>query len=83
MNVLHITGQATTYEVVELIANRTSRSNHFAVIKKDDKILCTGGHIIKDTPEHRKIIDILSGEGLYNRLTEFRNAPYIKSYYEE
>lgn len=83
MEVLHVTGEMTTYEVVKLIANNVSKTNNLTVIEKGGKVLMTGGHILTDTPQNRKIIESLEGVGLYNRLTEFRNDPFVKKYYEE
>lgn len=83
MKILHITPSTNGYEEVTLLANRVSRTNHFAAIEKDGQMFMTGGFIIKDTPRIRKVLDAMPKEEQYEFVKEFVMQPYAKSYWEE
>lgn len=57
MKILHITPSSNRYEEVTLLANRYSCNNELVVIEKDGQKLITGGFLINDTPEIRKVLD--------------------------
>jgi len=83
MNILHITPSSNGYEEVTLIANNYSRKNELAVIKKDNNILFTGGFLINDTPEIRKVLDNIDKSKQYEFVKTFKQNPFVKFYYDE
>jgi len=86
MNVIHITPSMseTGYEIVELLANRYSRTNSMAVIKnKNGEILFTCGYILENTPIITNILDTISPSEQYNFIQTFKTEPFVQSYYEE
>lgn len=83
MKILHITPSSNGYEEVELIANQVNRNNSLAVIKKNEEILITGGFLINDTPEIRKVLDSIPKNEQYKFIYDFKMTPFVKFYYEE
>lgn len=82
MKILHITPATNGYEVVTLVANNVSRSNSLAVIEKDGQILMTGGYLINDTPEIRKVLDMIDRDKQFEFVQQFKSTPMVKFYYE-
>jgi hypothetical protein len=83
MKILHITPASIGYEEVTLLANAVNRTNGLAVIEKDGVLYYTGGFLIKDTPEIRKVLDALSPEKQYEFIRDFKSLPFVRFYYEE
>jgi hypothetical protein len=83
MKILHITPSSNGYEEVELIANRISRKNHLALIRKDGQESMTGGHLINDTPRIRAILDSIPIDEQYEFVTSFKCDPFAKAYEEK
>jgi len=74
------------YEVVTIIANQVSETNRMTVIKKDgdDKVYITGGFLIEDNPDNRKVLDMIEPDRQWKFLWNFRKEVYVKQkYYEE
>jgi len=82
MKILHITPSSNGYEEVNLLANNVNRTNSFAVIEKNNKLFYTGGFLINDTPEIRKVLDNIAKEKQYDFVTLFKTDPFVKFYYE-
>jgi len=83
MKVLHITENSDGYEEVILLANKYSRLNSLAVIVKDNKTLLTGGFLINDTPEIRKVLDSIDKSKQYEFVKNFKTNPFVKFYYTD
>ena len=83
MKILHITPETNGYEEVDLIANRVNKTNSFAVIEKNYKQFMTGGFLINDTPEIRKVLDSIPKEEQYSFVKSFKMEPFAKFYFEE
>ena len=83
MNILHITSSSNGYEEVTLIANNYSRKNELSVIKKDNNILFTGGFLINDTPEIRKVLDNIDKSKQFEFVKMFKQTPWVKFYYTD
>jgi hypothetical protein len=83
MQILHITPKSNGYEIVNLIANRIDRHNSFCVYEKDGKRYMSGGFIINDTPEIRKVLDNIPKEEQYNFVKEFKMDPFKRPYLNE
>jgi len=83
MRILYITPSSNGYEEVTLLANRMNRKNHMPVIEKNGEIFFTGGYLIADTPEIRKMLDAIPKEKQYEFVHTFKQDPFVRSYYEE
>jgi hypothetical protein len=83
MKILHITPSSNGYEEVILLANRMNRKNHMAVIEKDGQQFFTGGYLISDTPEIRKVLDAIPKEEQYKFVHTFKQDPFVRPYFEE
>lgn len=85
MQVIHIsqTQKESGYEIAELLANRYSKRNSFLVIKINEEIYLSGGHIIEDTPLNRKVLDSIPRNEQWDFVKGFKTHPFIKSYYDE
>lgn len=84
IKVLHITPSSNGYEQVTLLANRYSLKNHLAVIKyKNEEVFMTGGFIITDTPEIRKVLDSIPKDQQYQFVKDFKVDPFVDFYYDE
>lgn len=83
MKILHITPSSKGYEEVLLLANRVSRKNHFALIKKGGVEHMTGGFLINDTPQIRKILDAIPKDKQYAFVEDFKINPFMKFYNEQ
>ena len=78
MKILHITPKTNGYEEVTLLANRISKTNGFAVIQKDDgEKFMTGGFLIQDMPETRKVLDSVPKEQQYDLFMLLRVEPVV------
>jgi hypothetical protein len=82
MKILHITPSSNGYEEVELIANRINKKNHLALILKDGKEFMTGGFLINDTPQIRKVLDEIPKYEQYEFVKQFKTTPFVKGYAE-
>lgn len=83
MDVLHITPETDGYEVVKLLANRVSRTNHLALIEIDSKEYMTGGFIVGDTKLNRQVLDSVPKSQQYKLIKSLRAVPYVKAYSDE
>ena len=83
MKVLHISPSSNGYENATLIANRVNSTNHLSVIEINNEQFMTGGFIISDTPEIRKVLDSIDKDKQYDFVKDFKIEPFVKSYYEE
>lgn len=84
MKILHITPSSNGYEEVELLANHYSETNQLAVIKLPNGDLnMTGGYLLNDTPEIRKILDGIEKSKQYAFVKAFKETPFEKSYFED
>jgi len=83
MKILHITPKTDGYEVVELLANRVSPTNHMSVIEKDGEQFITGGMLITDTPKIRAILNSIPIDEQYEFIKDFKITPFAKMYFEE
>lgn len=83
MKILHITPNNYGYEEVTLIANRVNETNSLSVIEKNGKIFWTGGFLINDTPEIRRVLDSIPKEKQYEFVRAFKMDPFVKFYFEE
>lgn len=83
MKILHITPSSNGYEEVILLANRMNRKNHMAVIEKDGQQFFTGGYLINDTPEIRRVLDAIPEQDQYRFIHSFKQDPFVRSYFEE
>ncbi len=83
MKILHITPSSNGYEVVKLIANRISQTNHLALIEKDGKEFMTGGLIISDAPAIREALDRIPKNEQYEFAVLFKLDPFVKDYLEK
>ena len=83
IDILHITPHSNGYDKVKLIANKFNKTCELAIIIDQDSLLMTGGFIIKDTKQIRKILDIMTGEEQLQFMKDIREEPFIKEYYEE
>jgi len=82
MKILHITPETNGYEEVKLLANNFNEKNSLAVIEKDNKKFLTGGFLINDTPEIRKVLDSIPKEKQYEFIKSIKMNPFVKAYYE-
>ena len=82
MKILHITPSTDGYEEVVLIANQFNRTNSLSVIEKGGEQFMTGGFIINDTPEIRKVLDAIPKENQYEFVKSFKMEPFAKFYFE-
>jgi len=80
MKVLHITPKTNGYEEVELIANRIDEHNSFHAIEINGKKAMTGGFIINDTAQIRKVLDSIPKEEQYEFVKSFKMEPWEKMY---
>lgn len=83
MKILHITPSSNGYEEVELIANRYSKNNHMAVIKKEGEEHFTGGFIVEDNFINRTWLDKVTRDKQYDFIKSLRQEPFTKAYYKE
>ena len=83
MKILHITPKTDGYEIVELLANRVSPTNHMSVIEKDGEQFITGGMFITNTPKIRAILDSIPIDEQYEFIKDFKITPFAKMYFEE
>jgi hypothetical protein len=83
MKILHITPSSNRYEEVILLANKYSRKNSMAVIEKKGKIFLTGGFLINDTPDIRKVLDSIDKSKQYEFIKNFKQNPFAKFYYTD
>ena len=82
MKILHITPSLNGYEEVNLIANRVNEKNSLGVIEKDGEVVMTGGFLINDTPEIRRVLDDIPTEDQYEFIKSFKLDPFVKFYLE-
>jgi hypothetical protein len=75
MKILHITPSSNGYEEVELLANRISRTNSLAAIRKNGEVYYTGGFLINDTPSIRKMLDNIPRNEQYAFIKDFKMDP--------
>ena len=83
MKILHIAQNSNGYEEVILLANKYSRKNSMAVIEKDGKTLFTGGFLINNTPDIRKVLDSIDKSKQYEFIKDFKQNPFVKFYYTD
>lgn len=83
MKILHISSESNGYEEVELLANRVSRTNALAVIRKGQKVCLSGGFLLEDTPEIRKVLDLIPKPEQIKFVKMFKETPFAKPYYDE
>jgi hypothetical protein len=83
MNILHITPKSDGYEEATLLANRINRKNSLSAVEIDGVFYMTGGFIINDTPEIRKVLDSIPKDKQYEFIKSFKMDPWKKSYLEE
>jgi hypothetical protein len=83
MKILHLTPSTDGYEEVTLLANRVNRKNHFSVIEKDGVEYMTGGFILNNTPEIRKMLDSIPKSKQYDFIHSIKMEPFVKFYLEE
>lgn len=83
MKVLHITPSTDGYEEVTLVANRINKKNHLAAIDVGGEVHMTGGFIIQDNPDNRRILDSIPNDKMYEVVKGFMMEPFVKSYLEE
>lgn len=83
MKILHITPSSNGYEEVTLVANRVSKTNNLAVIKKDGELFYTGGFLINDTPEIRVMLNQIPNHLQYDFVKSFKMDPFISLKYFE
>lgn len=90
MKILHITPVSNGYEEAILIANRISKKNGLAYIGKYEgdteieyKEYMTGGFLLNDTPQIRKMLDLIPKKEQYDFVKSFKMDPFIKTYLEE
>jgi hypothetical protein len=83
MKILHITPSTEGYESVELLANRISRTNNLAAIRKNGQVFYTGGFLIHDTPEIRAVLDKIPKAAQYEFIKEFKMDPCDSAKYLE
>lgn len=83
MNILHISPKSDGYEEVTLLANRINKKNRLAAILKDGEEFFTGGFLINDTPEIRKVLDTIPKGEQYEFVKSFKMNPFAKPYLEE
>lgn len=85
MKIIHITPSSNGYEIKTLLANRISRKNSFSLIETpySGEISMTGGFIINDTPEIRKILDNIPKENQYDFVKSFKVDPWVRTYADE
>jgi hypothetical protein len=76
MKVLHITPSTNGYEEVELIANSISKTNNLAAIRKNGEVYYTGGFLINDTPQIRKVLDSIPVSDQYEFAKSFKMTPF-------
>ena len=70
-------------DYVTLIANNVSRKNHLSVVETSDgRKIMSGGIIIEDTEDTRKVINSIEKSRLYKVLVKFRLEPFVKHYHE-
>ena len=84
MKVLHITeGPGGGYEEAVLIANNINERNGLSAITIDGLQYMSGGLMVEDTPEIRKILDSVLPELQYPLVKAFRTKPRVKREYLE
>lgn len=83
MKILHITPSSNGYEEVTLIANRVSKTNSLAVIRKNGELLYTGGFLINDTPEIRNVLNQIPNAQQFEFVKSFKMDPFISFKYFE
>lgn len=84
MQVLHITPETNGYEVVELLANAINKKNSLRLIRRSDgQEFMSGGFIITDTPQIRKILDSIPKEQQYWFALDFKVNPICDKPYAE
>ena len=83
MKILHIAQNSNGYEEVILLANKYSRKNSMAVIERDGKTLFTGGFLINDTPDIRKVLDSIDKSKQYEFIKDFKQNPFVKFYHTD
>lgn len=83
MKILHITPSTNGYEEVTLIANNVNKTNNFSVIEKDGEKFMTGGFLINDTPQIRKVLDAIPKKEQYAFVKDFKMDPFVKFYLED
>lgn len=84
MKILHITPGSEGYEEVILIANRISRNNSMSLIEKNDgQRFMSGGFLINDTPQIRKVLDSIDKKDQYEFVQSFKMDPFVKYYEDE
>lgn len=83
MKILHITPKTNGYKEVELLANAVNKNNSLAVIKDEEGLKMTGGFLINDTLEIRKVLDSIEKDKQYEFIQSFKMDPFVKFYYEE
>ena len=84
IKVLHIAPSSEGYEEVILLANRVNRTNHLSVIEKENgKVYFTGGFIITNTPEIRKVLDSIPKDQQYQFVKDFKVDPFATFYLDE
>ncbi len=81
MKILHITPSSNGYEEVTLLANNYSRTNGLAIIERDGQKLFTGGFLINETAEIRKVLDGIEKSKQYVFVKDFKMNPFVKFYY--
>lgn len=80
MQVLHITPNTNGYEVVNLIANKVSKTNSLHLIEKGGEKYMSGGFILHDTPQIRGVLDSIEKEKQYHFVLMFKCDPFRKQY---
>lgn len=76
MNVLHLSPSHNGYQVVKLLKNRISEKNQLGLIVLDGKEMMTGGLLLKDTPEIRKILNFIPKEKQYEIIRDIKETPF-------
>jgi len=83
MKAIHITPKTNGYEIVDLIANKVSRKNQLAYIKKDGKEYMTGGLLFVNDVKIKNLFDSIDSNKLYDFARKLKETPFEKSYLED
>ncbi len=81
MKILHITPSTDGYEEVTLLANAIDKSNNLVAIEKNGEVYMSGGFIINDTPEIRRMLDTIDKSKQYEFVKSFKMNPFAPKFY--
>lgn len=80
MKILHLTPTTNGYEEGELIANRISEKNQLALIRVAEGKRMTGGLIIEDTEQNRRVLDSIHKNEQYKFVLSMKQVPWVKAH---